>query len=92
MTDGEGPSSSLLGKRPRLHEEADEERRKKRELLEEIAASLPQGLSKNQRKKQSRQLARERMKPEWKYVRVLERPLHSVGTLYTGGFKKKKKK
>ena len=53
MTDGEGPSSSLLGKRPRLHEEADEERRKKKELLEEIAASLLQGLS-NQRKKQSR--------------------------------------
>ena len=62
---------SVLGKRPRTrsddhHSEPDENELKRKKICEEIEASLPEGLSKNQRKKQIKEKLRERLKPEWK--------------------------
>ena len=58
---------SVLGKRSREADEEDEYD-KKRRIIEDIEASLPPDLSKNQRKKQVKMHFRDMMKSEWRYV------------------------
>lgn len=60
--------SQVLGKRRHEDDVSEETIDKRKKLMEEIEPLIPEGLSKNQRKKTIRQMMKEKMKPEWKYV------------------------